>query len=64
MIAMIHLAANNGEYKQRGISPAGVLEDASSKDYPLKEVGEYDPQQQLESDAFIEFVNDRFGRQR
>lgn len=64
MSAMIRLAVNNGEYKQRGISPAGVLEEASSKDYPLKEVGEYDPEQQLESDAFIQFISDRFGRQR
>ena len=61
MKSMFSRAVSDGLYKQRGLNTKGKLEEASSSDYPRKEVGEYDPDIQLESDAFVELVTRKFG---
>lgn len=60
MVAMFDRATTDGLYVQRGINPDGKIQTASSEEYPRIEVGEYDPDLQLESDAFIELAQTKF----
>lgn len=60
MQSMFNRAVSDGLYKQRGINPKGKVEEASSSDYPRKEVAEYDPAIQLESEAFVELITSKF----
>jgi hypothetical protein len=59
MRKIFKVAEENGEYTQTGITPDGDLKTASSRDYPMQEVVEYDPDDQMESDAFRSFVTQK-----
>lgn len=60
MVAMFGRATTDGLYIQRGINPEGKVQTATSEEYPRIEVGNYDPDQQFASDAFIELVQAKF----
>lgn len=61
MVAMFERAVTDGVYMQRGVTPEGKVEDATSEQYPRQESGKYDPDAQLQSDAFVEIVRQKFG---
>jgi hypothetical protein len=54
MKKMFTIAVNNGKYTQKGMNAEGVIESASSTNYPLKEPTSYDPDVTNERDAFNE----------
>ena len=54
MMKMFMIAVNNCRYTQKGMNAEGVIETASSTNYPLKEPTSYDPDVTTERDAFIE----------
>lgn len=54
MRKMFDIAINNGKYTQKGRNAEGVMETASSTNYPLEEATSYDPEVTTERNAFIE----------
>jgi hypothetical protein len=54
MLKMFEIAINNGKYTQKGKNAEGVIETASSTNYPLEEAISYDPDVTTEREAFIE----------
>ena len=54
MLKMFEIAVNNGKYTQKGKNAEGVVETASSTNYPLEEATSYDPDFTTERDAFVE----------
>jgi len=46
----------DSKYTQKGKNAEGVIETASSTNYPLEEAASYDPEVTTERDAFIELV--------
>ncbi|KQT10996.1 DUF4747 family protein [Ramlibacter sp. Leaf400] len=60
MVAMFGRAVTDGIYKQTGVNPEGKAEEASSEQYPRTEIGLYDPDVQMHSDAFIGLVKAKF----
>lgn len=57
MLKMFEIAVNNGKYTQKGKNAEGVIETASSTNYPLQEATTYDPDLTTERDAFIEVAH-------
>ena len=57
MLKMFEIAVNNGKYTQKGKNAEGVIETASSTNYPLEEATTYDPDLTTERDAFIEVAH-------
>jgi hypothetical protein len=56
MNKIFKVAEENGEYRQTGVAPDGDTKTASTKDFPLQEVATYDPNNQMEGEAFRNFV--------
>lgn len=56
MLKMFEIAVNNGRYTQKGKNAEGVIETASSTNYPLEEASSYDPDVTTERDAFNELA--------
>lgn len=57
MLKMFEIAINNGRYTQKGKNAEGVVETASSTNYPLQEASTYDPDVTTERDAFNEVAS-------
>jgi hypothetical protein len=62
MKAMFARAVTDGLYKQSGVNREGKTEEASSEQYPRTEIGQYDPDKQLHSDAFLALVKAKFAK--
>ena len=60
MKKMFGIAADNGIYRQVGINAQGELKSASSQEYPMQEIENYDPDLQTEREAFQSLVLSKF----
>lgn len=57
MKTLFRTAIDNGVYRQSGVDKSGDSKEASSKNFPMQEIYQWDPDSMILHDAFVDAVN-------